>query len=136
MYLTMPQDQIVMEPKEPKKLKEIKGVELNAVPTAFETRNVGITLEVEPVVGADGKTIDLNLVPQHNRLKAMRKVSIERESTGEKLTVEQPEFESYRVTTSLSMKSGERKLLGVFKISEPPDHIELFILKAEVDKVE
>src|SRR4029079_9017697 len=33
-------------------------------PTAFETRNTGVTLEVEPVVGADGYTIDLNLVPQ------------------------------------------------------------------------
>jgi general secretion pathway protein D len=33
-------------------------------PTAFETRNTGVTLEVEPVVGPDGLTIDLNLVPQ------------------------------------------------------------------------
>ncbi|HSI10840.1 MAG TPA: type II and III secretion system protein, partial [Chthoniobacter sp.] len=31
-------------------------------PTAFETRNTGVTLEVEPVVGPDGYTIDLNLV--------------------------------------------------------------------------
>jgi type II secretory pathway component GspD/PulD (secretin)/tetratricopeptide (TPR) repeat protein len=33
-------------------------------PTAFETRNVGVILEVEPVVGSDGQTIDLNLAPQ------------------------------------------------------------------------
>src|SRR5207342_62803 len=33
-------------------------------PTNFETRNTGVTLEVEPVVGPDGVTIDLNLVPQ------------------------------------------------------------------------
>src|ERR1700674_3715727 len=33
-------------------------------PTAFETRNTGVTLEVEPVIGPDGVTIDLNLVPQ------------------------------------------------------------------------
>ncbi len=33
-------------------------------PTGFETRNTGVTLEVEPVVGPDGVTIDLNLVPQ------------------------------------------------------------------------
>src|SRR5205807_5388453 len=33
-------------------------------PTAFDTRNTGVTLEVEPVVGPDGITIDLNLVPQ------------------------------------------------------------------------
>jgi general secretion pathway protein D len=33
-------------------------------PTAFETRNTGVTLEVEPTVGSDNYTIDLNLVPQ------------------------------------------------------------------------
>src|SRR5438876_1895426 len=33
-------------------------------PTKFDTRNTGVTLEVEPVVGADGATIDLNLIPQ------------------------------------------------------------------------
>jgi general secretion pathway protein D len=33
-------------------------------PQTFETRNTGVTLEVEPVVGPDGQTIDLNLVPQ------------------------------------------------------------------------
>ena len=33
-------------------------------PTAFETRNTGVTLEVEPVIGPDGETIDLNLAPQ------------------------------------------------------------------------
>src|SRR5438105_1883954 len=43
-------------------------VQVNVVtpttPTQFETRNTGVTLEVEPVVGPDGVTIDLNLVPQ------------------------------------------------------------------------
>ena len=35
-----------------------------ATPTAFETRNTGITLEVDPVLGADDFTIDLNLTPE------------------------------------------------------------------------
>ena len=43
-------------------------VQINVVtpttPQSFETRNTGVTLEVEPVVGPDGQTIDLNLVPQ------------------------------------------------------------------------
>jgi general secretion pathway protein D len=32
-------------------------------PTAFETKNTGVTLEVEPTVGSDGFTIDLTLAP-------------------------------------------------------------------------
>src|SRR5438046_9765631 len=33
-------------------------------PNTFETRNTGVTLEVEPVVGPGGVTIDLNLGPE------------------------------------------------------------------------
>ena len=33
-------------------------------PTSFETKPVGITLEVEPTVGPDGYTIDLILSPR------------------------------------------------------------------------
>ncbi len=33
-------------------------------PTAFEMRPVGVRMEVDPVVGADGYTIDLNLAPE------------------------------------------------------------------------
>jgi general secretion pathway protein D len=40
-------------------------------PTAFETRNTGVTLEVEPTVGPDGYTVDLNLVPQDVELEGL-----------------------------------------------------------------
>ncbi len=33
-------------------------------PSAFETRNIGVELEVEPTVGPDGYTIELNLSPR------------------------------------------------------------------------
>ncbi len=35
-----------------------------STPTSFETRNVGVQLEVEPTVGPDGYTIELSLSPQ------------------------------------------------------------------------
>lgn len=35
-----------------------------ATPTSFQTRNVGVQLEVEPTVGPDGNTIDLSLSPR------------------------------------------------------------------------
>jgi len=40
------------------------GVVTPATPTAFETRNLGVTLEVEPIIGPDNYTIDLNLSPE------------------------------------------------------------------------
>lgn len=130
VYLTTPEGKIIKQPE------QISGVDLHAVPTVFQSRNVGVTLEVEPVLADDQKTIHLSLVPSHVRLKAMNKVTIESEKTKEKVTVEQPEFDNMRLTTSLSIKSGERTLLGVFRPSDPPNHLELFILKAEVLKAE
>jgi general secretion pathway protein D len=40
------------------------GIVTPSTPTAFETRNIGVTLEVEPIIGPDGYTIDLNLSPE------------------------------------------------------------------------
>jgi general secretion pathway protein D len=33
-------------------------------PTTFEVRNTGVSMEVDPVIGEDGYTIDLNLAPE------------------------------------------------------------------------
>jgi len=104
---------------------------LEGIPSAFETRNSGITLEVEPVLGPDGKTIDLNMVPQHVRLKSYEKVTIEGATGKGKVIVEQPQFDTMKVTTSMTMLSGRRMLLGVFRTDDPPKHFEFFILKVE-----
>jgi len=110
--------------------------QLDGIPTSFETRNIGVTMEVEPVLSPDGKTIDLNLVPQHVLLKVLKKVAIERPNTGGEVTVEQPDFDTMKVTTSLVLRNGERILLGIFRTNEPAKHIEFFILKAEAIPVE
>ncbi len=34
-------------------------------PTAFETRNVGVRLNVEPVISEDGRSVDLTLTPEY-----------------------------------------------------------------------
>jgi general secretion pathway protein D len=93
-------------------------------PTAFETRNTGVTLEVEPVVGPDGVTIDLNLVPQvvefegfinygtpintfsTNALGISTKLPITEN------TINQPIFSSRKVTTSVSIWDGQTVVLG------------------------
>ena len=40
------------------------GMVTPSTPTAFQKRDVGVVLEVEPVVGTDNYTIDLSLAPQ------------------------------------------------------------------------
>jgi hypothetical protein len=102
------------------------------VPTAFETRNTGATLEVEPVIGPDGKTIDLNIVPQHVRLIDFLAVASGRDANGHDWKIEQPRFFTAKTTTSVTVASGQRVLLAEFRGPEGSDQIEFFILKAEV----
>jgi general secretion pathway protein D len=42
----------------------VSGAVTPSTPTAFETRNVGVTLEVLPTIGPDGYTVDLDLSPE------------------------------------------------------------------------
>jgi len=105
--------------------------EVDAIPVGFETRNVGVTLEVEPLT-VDGIIIDLSLVPQHNLLLSMRRVEIEDKASGRKVIVEQPIFHTNKVTTSLSVRNGDYTLLGTFKMPKPEGYIELFILHTRI----
>ena len=92
-------------------------------PTAFETRNTGVTLEVEPVVGPDGVTIDLNLVPQVvefegfinygspiNTFSTTLGVSTRQVITEN--VINQPIFSTRKVTTSVSVWDGQTVVLG------------------------
>jgi general secretion pathway protein D len=93
-------------------------------PTAFETRNTGVTLEVEPVVGPDGYTIDLNLVPQVVEFEGFINYGspIQTSSTnalGQQIinvitpnVINQPIFSTRKVTTSVSIFDGQTVVLG------------------------
>ncbi len=97
-------------------------------PQDWETRNTGVTLEVEPVVGGDGQTIDLNLVPQVVEFEGFinygspinavgvstiggvitRSVPIELTPN----VINQPVFSTRKVTTSVSVANGQTVVLG------------------------
>lgn len=93
-------------------------------PIAFETRNTGVTLEVEPVVGPDGVTIDLNLVPQVvefegfiNYGSPIQSVSTNALGIASSFTltpniINQPIFSARKVTTSVSVWDGQTVVLG------------------------
>lgn len=93
-------------------------------PTAFETRNTGVTLEVEPVVGPDGVTIDLNLIPQVVEFEGFINYGSPIQTTSTNglgmtrvnvLTpniINQPVFSTRKVTTSVSIWDGQTVVLG------------------------
>jgi len=103
-------------------------------PTSFETRNTGVTLEVEPTVGSDNYTIDLNLVPQVVEFEGFINygspistinpaslgigavtAAISNAPTSVVLTpnvINQPIFSTRKVTTAVTVWDGQTVVLG------------------------
>jgi general secretion pathway protein D len=99
-------------------------------PQDWETRNTGVTLEVEPVVGGDATTIDLNLVPQVvefegfinygspinavgvNTVGGNNMISVSVPVTLTQNVINQPVFSTRKVTTSVSVYDGQTVVLG------------------------
>ncbi len=77
-------------------------------PISVETRNVGVTVECEPVVGPDEVSIELNHVLQSvahlGNLKTGRA----------KPYLEQPLFQTRKITTSQTVLAGRHMLIGTF----------------------
>lgn len=87
-------------------------VALPAVPTAFETRNVGTTVEVEPSLGEDGQFVNVRMIPEMITQAG-------RESWGQGLaTAQMPIFETQRIGTSINCHINQPFLLGT--INRPP----------------
>ncbi len=93
-------------------------------PTSFETRNTGVTLEVEPQVGPDGQTIDLTLAPSVTEFEGFINYGspIQTTSTnafGATVTniltpnvINQPIFSTRKVTTQVSIWDGQTVVVG------------------------
>jgi hypothetical protein len=119
--------------KEPRK---VQGLESEPFAIGFETRNIGITLEAEPRISGEGKTLIVSFVAQHIRLKSIERLVIERENVTEKtvrkVTQEQPRFSVKKVSSELSIESGDHRLIGTFALDDTANTLELFILGAEL----
>lgn len=96
-----------------------------ATPTAFETRNTGVTLEVDPVLGADEFTIDLNLAPEVVEFDGFINYGSPISTSATNLLtgapeqviitenrIEMPVFNTRKVTTQVTIWDGQTVALG------------------------
>jgi general secretion pathway protein D len=93
-------------------------------PTAFEMRPVGVRMEVDPVIGPDGYTIDLNLAPEVTDFEGFinygspintSSVNALGLSTTIELTpntINQPIFSTRKVTTAVTVWDGQTVAIG------------------------
>ena len=101
-------------------------------PTSFETRNVGTSFEVETwVEDAAGQWIQVKAVPMHVRFLRWNKIDAGKLANGDRLFVEQPIFHTMSNTSALFVKNGQRILLGVHKILDQAEKIELFLMRVQ-----
>jgi hypothetical protein len=86
-----------------------------ATPTAWETRNVGDTFELEPVIAPNGRICDINLAPQHTHLAEFRDLP----DMAGALLISQPIFNTQKITTSTAVTDGEPHYLGTMNPTAP-----------------
>jgi len=105
------------------------------LPNAFETRNVGVTLEVEPHVLQNGKWIRLELAPMHVSLIGFDSYDVVKMINGNKLKIDQPLFFTTKTNATVTLRNGQRNLLAVHKLVQPDDQLELFIVQAWAESI-
>lgn len=95
-------------------------------PTAFEVRPVGVILEVEPQVGADGQTIDLSLSPEVTDFegfinygspiyippRVIGGLVVGPRELATTNVINQPIFSARKVTTNVTLWDGQTVALG------------------------
>ncbi len=106
-----------------------------ATPTAFDTRNTGVTLEIEPTIGDNDFVIDLRFVPEIVEFEGFINYGSPIQSPGSDALgnpmtsvitenrIEMPVFSSRRVNTSLTIYDGYTVAVGGL-VSENVQNVE------------
>lgn len=93
-------------------------------PTTFETRNTGVTLEVEPNIGPDGASIDMQLAPQVVEFEGFINYGSPIQTTATNIlgqsqvnvitpnVINQPIFSTRKVSTNVTVFDGATVVLG------------------------
>ena len=117
--------------------KAADGETVEVIPpngAAFETRNVGATLEVDPIIGQDG-TIDLNLAPEI--VTVGEQYEVVTQIGDNEMIVRMPRFHATKATTQLTLHPGDYGLvgtsrLGLNKLPDAKDAIILIFVRCDV----
>ena len=95
-------------------------------PTAFEMRPVGTTLEVDPIVGLDGVTVELNIAPEIVYQNEDRVFAVWKSKEVESI-ISMPEFYTLKMSTSITMLSGQTQLAGILAPQDDLHKVLVFV---------
>ena len=107
-------------------------------PTAFDTRNVGSTLEIEPTLSSDEKTIDLRFVPEIV-YHVGNQVWAEWKGEHGNAPIEMPTFYTVRTNTSAILTDGHYMLTAALSPKNKegaPDFTRKLMIFVKADVIE
>lgn len=84
-----------------------------ATPTAFETKNIGSTLEVEATIGENDKLIDLRFSPEMTWHTGNTVWLEHKDKLGNQTKVAMPGFYKLAINTSITCITGQYTIVGV-----------------------
>jgi hypothetical protein len=107
--------------------------------TAVETRRIGYDLEIDPVIGPDGHTLELNLIASFDTAPPTQ--SLEPALAGEtKLATPLWQWHDAETQTSFTLLSASTRILSVWKPSGSDEHegdiLQALLVTADVVPVE
>lgn len=87
---------------------------------AFETKNTGITLEIEPTIGSNNAIVDLRFMPEFVQRLRLENWMEHKDEWGD-ASFGMPTYEKWAADTSLTLQSGKPELASVITPeSQPP----------------
>jgi type II secretory pathway component GspD/PulD (secretin) len=102
-----------------------------------ETRHVGPRLEIDPVIGPDGVTLDVNYSIEHHFAPPTLRWETTALTGPRRLEARTLDFQTASVTSSITLLSGTMKLLGIWAPegapkAEMPKQLQAAFLRANV----
>ena len=95
----------------------------HTTPTAFETRNAGVTFEIEPTLGSDAHIINLRLAPEVVAQTGVETSMEYRDDWGD-ASLRMPVFETWKTNTGVTLVAGQFEFVSVIapkpKAPAPP----------------
>ncbi len=99
--------------KDARDVGSYNGIQTPATPTSFQTRNIGVTFEIEPTLDETGKILDVSVFPGHVAL-------VGHTAAGQGLSaIEMPVFETQSLHTASTLHINQPFLLGT--VNRPPN---------------
>lgn len=95
-----------------------------------EMRRVGLTVELEPTIGAEGVTVELSLAPEFHTSPPFEHREYITDTQGRRLEFPLTDYFTSKLTTSITLPDGTTRLLSLYKPTGNPDLEKADILQA------